>query len=121
MCGPDQPESIYAGSVLYNNSLSPHRNYLLEKHYAPSNLASALGFSIFVQAAGTDEPSESRYIVGEEHRVMKQFLVAFVAVHLSLSLISPRTDLEDSVSLGPAPVRRTSEEPLFYVVMLGCM
>jgi hypothetical protein len=52
---------------------------------------------------------------------MKQFLLASVAAHFGLAFISPRTDLEDSVSLGPLPIRRTTEEPLCDVMMFGCM
>jgi|SRR5580700_10531479 hypothetical protein len=101
--------------------LQPHRNHLLEKHYATGELASVLGLAIFVQATSTDERRKSRDIVREENGIMQQFLVAFLAVHLSLALISPRTDLEDSVSLGLLPIRRTSEAPLGYIVMLGRM
>jgi hypothetical protein len=101
--------------------LQPRRNHLLEKHYAPGELASVLGFAVFVQATGTGELGESRHIVRKEHRVMKQFLVAFVAVHRGPSLISPRADLEDGVPFRPVPIGRAPEEPLCDVMMLGCM
>ena len=73
---------------------------------------------ILCQATNSDESSKSAHVVGKEHRVVKQFLMAFVAVRLGFSLISPRARSKYAFSLGSPPILGASEEPLRNIMML---